>query len=478
METRRLTIWQKLVFGSGDWSIASFGTLRQLYYAIFLTDVVGLDARLASVAAFLGILWDALNDPLVGTLSDRLRSRWGRRRPFLLFFAIPFGLAFIALWWAPPFTNQILLAATVSLVYMLSDTMQTFISVPLYALTPEISTEYDERTTLTGYRMFFNLVASLVAAVAAPSIVDAALASGATQQQGYFIVSAIFGGLAILPLLAIFFVIRERPRPVLDQAETHVPFAVILKTAWRNVPFRYASALYMLNWITFDLVGLVLPFYIAYWVAGGDLLKKALGLSLESAVFACLLVTSVLVLPFWIWISRKLNKNTAYMIGMGFWACVQLLIFTIQPGQITYILILCVLAGISVSTAHVLPDALFPDVIEWDELRTGRHQEGIYYGVKNFIRKLTGALSIFIALQVLGWFGYQSPPEGAVFFTQSARTLTALRVLIGPLGAVLLLSAIIIAWFYPLNRERHNRIRTLLARRNARRDRTHHHDEA
>jgi GPH family glycoside/pentoside/hexuronide:cation symporter len=163
---------------------------------------------------------------------------------------------------------------------------------------------------------------------------------------------------------------------------------------------------------------------------------------------------------------------------MGFWAIVQLLIFTIQPGQITYILILCVLAGISVSTAHVLPDALFPDVIEWDELRTGRRQEGIYYGVKNFIRKLTGALSIFIALQVLGWFGYQSPPEGATFFTQSAQTLTALRVLIGPLGAVLLLSAILIAWFYPLNRDRHNRIRALLARRNARRDRTHHQDEA
>ncbi|MBI4731968.1 MAG: MFS transporter [Chloroflexi bacterium] len=468
METKRLTLWQKLVFGSGDWSIATFGTLRQLFYAIFLTDVVGIEPRLASVAAFLGIAWDALNDPLVGTLSDRVRTRWGRRRPFLLLFAIPFGLAFVALWWAPPFKSQILLAATVSLVYMLSDTFQTFISVPLYALTPEISGDYDERTSLTGYRMFFNLVASLVAAVAAPSIVDAALASGATQQQGYFVVSAIFGGLAIVPLLAIFFFIRERPRPAETENAPHVPFIVILKTAWKNIPFRFASALYMLNWITFDLVGLVLPFFITYWVASGNLLQKALGLSLESAVFACLLVTSVAVLPFWVWVARKLNKNTAYMIGMGFWAVVQLLIFTIQPGQITFILILSVLAGISVSTAHVLPDALFPDVIEWDELRTGRRQEGIYYGVKNFIRKLTGALAIFIALQVLGWFGYQTPPEGVTFFTQPAQTLTAIRVLIGPLGAVLLLSAIVIAWFYPLTREKHGRIQKLLARKAAR----------
>jgi GPH family glycoside/pentoside/hexuronide:cation symporter len=460
-----MTLWQKLVFGSGDWSIASFGTLRQLYYAIFLTDVVGLDARLASVAAFLGIVWDALNDPLIGTISDRVRTRWGRRRPFLLFFAIPFGLAFLALWWAPPFKNQILLAASVSLVYMFSDTMQTFISVPLYALTPEVAENYDDRTSLTGYRMFFNLVASLVAAVAAPSIVDAALSAGASQQQGYFIVSAIFGGLAIIPLMFIFFFIREKPRPADDQKENHVPFALVLKIAWKNIPFRFASALYMLNWITFDLVGLVLPFFITYWIASGNLLAKAFGLSLESAVFACLLVTSVVVLPFWVWLAKKLNKNTAYMIGMGFWAVVQLIIFTIQPGQITYILVLSVLAGISVSTAHILPDALFPDVIEWDELRTGRRQEGIYYGVKNFIRKLTGALAIFIALQVLGWFGYQSPPEGATFFTQAPQTLTAIRFLIGPLGAVLLLSAILIAWFYPLTREKHNRIRKLLARK-------------
>lgn len=468
VKEKGLPFFTKLVFGSGDWSIATFGTLRQLFYAIFLTDVVGLDARLASVAALLGIVWDALNDPLVGTLSDRVRTRWGRRRPFLLWFAVPYGAAFVMLWWAPPFENQWALAATVMLVYMLSDTLQTMVSVPLYALTPEISRDYDERTSLTGYRMFFNLVASLVAAVAAPAIVDSVLGGGGTQQQGYFIVSAIFGGLAVVPLLLIFFVVREQPRPPEEEKKEHVPFLVILRTAWSNIPFRFATALYMLNWITFDLIGLVLPFFVAYWVASGDLLKKALGLPLESTVFAFLLVTSVIVLPFWVWLAKKLSKNIAYIIGMAFWAVVQILIFTIQPGQVTYILILSVAAGISVATAHVLPDSIFPDVIEWDELRTRRRQEGIYYGVKNFIRKLTGALAIFIALQVLGWVGYQSPPEGATFFVQSPATLTAIRILIGPFGAALLLSAIVIAWFYPLTREKHGRIRRLLARQKQR----------
>ena len=466
----RLTLWKKLIFGTGDWSTASFGTLRQLFYAIFLTDVVGLEPRLASFVALVGILWDAVNDPIVGTLTDRMRSRWGRRRPFLLFFAIPYGLSFLLFWWAPPIENQAWLAIVVCIAFILADSLQTLVYVPFIALLPEIAPDYDQRTELTGFRMFFNLLSSLLTAVAAPAIVDSILAAGGTQQQGYMLIAALFGGTAALPFLLIFAAIRERNRSEQEQKREHeTPFTEAVRTAWSNIPFRFATILYMLNWITFDLVGLSLPFFLTYWVARGNLLEKALGLPIESTVFAMLLVTSLLCLPFWIWFSHRLSKRSAYMYGMAFWAVVQLLIFSIQPGQVSYVLVLAVLAGISVASAHVLPDAMFPDVIEWDELRTGRRQEGIYYGVMNFVRKTTGALAIFIALQVLGWFGYQTPPEGATSFQQPATTLGAIRFLIGPLGAVLLFSAIGMAWFYPLTRERHARIRSLLARKKERR---------
>jgi len=465
----RLSIWTKLVFGSGDWSSSSFGTLRQIFYPIFITDVVGLNPLLASLPAIIGITWDAINDPLVGMLSDRIRTKWGRRRPFLLWFSVPFGLGFIILWFAPPFESQIALAAFVTFAFMLSDTFQTLVMVPLYALTPEITLDYDERSSLTGYRMAFNLVASLVIAGGAPAIVDAVLAAGATQQQGYLIVGSLFGGLAVIPLLLIFFFIRERKQGQYEIAhEDSVSFLESVRMVWSNIPFRFATGLYVLNWVTFDLVALALPYFIAYWVSSGNLLEKAFGVPVESAVFLVLLSISIVFLPFWVWMSNRFNKHIAYIIGMSFWALVQLLIFTIQPGQITYILVLAALAGISVSTAHVLPDALFPDVIEWDELRTSRRQEGIYYGVKNFIRKMSGMLATIIAFQALGWFGYQAPPEGATFFQQSPSALMAIRVLIGPLGALLLLSAVAMAWFYPLTRERHARIRRLLARRKKR----------
>jgi len=467
--TKRLSFWTKLAYGTGDWGTAGYGTLRQIFYAIFLTDVVGLEPRLASIAALVGIIWDAVNDPIVGMLSDRVRTRWGRRRPFLLFFSIPFGLSFLLLWFAPPFESQIAKAVFITLAFMISDTLETLVAVPFAALTPELTPDYDERTSLTGFRMFFNLAISLITAVAAPAIVDAVIASGGTQQQGYLVTAGIFGGLAAMPFLLIFFVIREHD--LTPEQTAKAPFMETVRMAWANIPFRFATLVYMLNWITFDLVALVLPFYLLYWISRGNLLAQAsvfgISLPIESAVFAILLITAVAVLPFWIFVSNRFSKQTAYIFGMVFWAIVQLVIFSIQPGQVELVLLMSFLAGLSVSSAHILPDAMFPDVIEWDELRTRRRSEGIYYGVKNFIRKLTGALAIFIGLQVLGWFNYQTPPEGATTFMQPDSALTAIRILIGPFGAVLLFSAVLMAWFYPLTRERHARIRNLLERRKA-----------
>jgi len=469
-----LSLATKLIYGSGDWGRASFNTLRQIFYAIFLTDVVGLDPRLASVAAFVGIIWDAANDPMVGALSDNVRTRWGRRRPFLLLFSVPFALAFILLWWAPPWHTQIMLMIHCTLAYCVADTIQTLVTVPYLALTPELAPGYDERTSLTSYRMFFNLIASLVTAVLAPTIVESVVKSGFSLDQGYLTVAALFGGLAIIPSLLIFFFIHEREIENKVQQES-LTFRETIKNLWQNTPFRFATGIYVLNWIAFDIVALMLPFYLLYWVGQGDLLLKVnilgIKLSLVSAVLGILLLTATFAIPLWNWMAQKWSKRTAYIIGMFFWIVVQSFLLFIKQGDINLILLFSFLAGLSVSTAHVMPEALFPDVIDWDELRNDTRREGMYYGAVNFIRKLASAIAIFIALQILGWFGYKAPPNTATIYTQSATTLTVIRLLTGPTIAILLVSAIAMAWSYPLTRERQNRIQKMLQRRKERRAR-------
>ncbi|TLN03249.1 MFS transporter, partial [bacterium] len=290
-------------------------------------------------------------------------------------------------------------------------------------------------------------------------------------QQGYLTVAALFGTLGVIPFLVLFLVVRERelPPPVAQENRT---FKQTLKILWENTPFRYATGIYVLNWVAFDVVALMLPYFLLYWVARGDMLAKVnlfgIKLSLESAVLGIMLLTATMALPFWNWLAHKMSKRAAYIIGMGFWILVEICVLFIQPHQINLMLIFAFLAGLSVSTAHVMPEAIFPDVIDWDELRTNTRREGMYYGAINFIRKLSSALATFLALQVLGWVGYLTPPSTATQFVQPDVTITAIRIMTGPVIAILLVVAVFIARGYPLSRDRQLRIRHILQKRQAR----------
>jgi GPH family glycoside/pentoside/hexuronide:cation symporter len=225
----------------------------------------------------------------------------------------------------------------------------------------------------------------------------------------------------------------------------------------------------MFNWSAVDMIAIIFPYFLLYWVAEGNLLAKinilGVDLALESAFFGIMMFVCILCAPFWLWLARARNKREAYILGMIFWVIVQGLIFTIEPGDMDYLLLIGALAGVGVSAAYILPDSILPDVIEWDELRARRRQEGVYYGIRTLIRKLTGALVIFFTLQVLGWSGYQSPPDGAIQFTEPDSALMSIRLMVSLFGALILAGAIALAWLYPLSREKHERIQELLKTR-------------
>ena len=467
---KKLPTWLKLLYGSGDWGLSGIGMMRSIFYALYLTDVVGIEPRLASIGALIGIVWDAVNDPIIGVISDRMSTRWGRRRPFLLWFSFPFGLSFVILWSAPNWGSQIALLAYVTLAFMISDTFTTLVAVPYLSLTPELTQDYDERTTLSSFRTVFQLLAAMTVVIAAPMIVDRVILLGGSQQQGFMLAGAIFGMSGALPLFLIGWFVRERFAP--EELPEALPFRGTLRVAWENIPFRYAVGIYMFNWSAVDMIAITFPYFLLYWVGQGNLLVKVnilgLDLALESAFFGIMMFVCILCVPFWLWLARTRNKIEAYMLGMSFWIIVQGMIFTIQPGATTYMLVLAALAGIGVSAAYILPDSILPDVIEWDELRTRRRQEGVYYGVRTLIRKLTGAFIIFLTLQMLGWSGYQSPPDDVITFTQPASALMAIRLMVSLFGVVILAGTVLLAWSYPLSREKYARIQKLLIRRRER----------
>jgi len=465
-QVNRLPSWKKFVWGSGELGPSSIGMMRSLFYVIFLTDTIGLDPQLASYVALIGLIWDAFNDPLVGMLSDRVQTRWGRRRPFLLIFSVPFGISFALMWAVPELDSQIALAIYVTLAFMLVDTLGTLISIPYISLVPELTKDYDERTSLSGIRAIFQLLGSLTVVIAAPMIFDLALESGLNQKQGFIIAGSIFGFISIIFYLLVFIFIKEDDSIVQPH---NLSFKETISYAWTNIPFRFVATIFLLNWTVLDMIAVVFPFYLLYWTSQGDMLAKAslfgFDMALESAFFGLLMLVCIISIPFWLKLSCQKDKRSAYVLGMISISLILFAIFFIQPGQINLLLVLGALAGFGISSAYVMPDAMFPDIIEWDELRTGKRQEGIYYGARAFIRKLTTALVIFLILQLLGRSGYQTPPTGGINFQQPDSTLLMIRILISFVSSIMLLTSALLAWFNPLTREKTDKIKTLLERK-------------
>ena len=447
--SERLSRRTKFLYGIGDTGFSLTGTIVGAYFAIFLTDVARISPGIAAAAIFIGRSWDYVNDPLIGHVSDRTRTRWGRRRPFLLFGFLPFALAFAMLWWRPPLGNQVALGAYYAVAYIVYEAAATFVYMPYFALTPELTLDYDERTSLTSYRMFFSILASLVAFTLPLMIVGSFVPDNASR---VLVMGLVFGIAGALPLLLTFFGTRERQE---YQEQTQPGVIASLRAAVKNRPFVFSMAMFLLTWVAVKLMEATLLYFIKYCIereAHSDLIMLV--------IFA----VAIVALPLWEWISRHWNKRWAYVAGLAFWALVQLVIVTLNPStSLPTILVLCALAGVGVSAAHVIPWAIIPDAIEWDELQTGERHEGMFYSLVVLMQKVATSIALPLALLYLNATGYA--PNAT---QQPASALTGIRVLAGPIPAVFLCAGIVFAIFYPLSRQQHTEARRELEDRKAR----------
>jgi GPH family glycoside/pentoside/hexuronide:cation symporter len=443
-----LPTWRKWMYGSGDLGFSLTSTIVAAYFAIFLTDVVGVSAKIAAIAIFIGKTWDYVNDPLFGYISDRTRTRWGRRRPYLLFGPIPYAIIFTLMWWKPPIQGELALIVYYAFIYVLYDAAATMIYMPYFALTPELSSDYDERTSLVSVRAFFSIFGSLLAFTIPLMIVDGFSPGHAPNVLRMGLIFAI---LAAIPMYVVFFGTRERPE-FMQQKQPGLRQSI--KASLENRPFIFSTVIYLFTWVTVDILQTILLYFIKYVV------KRE---SSSDLIMATIFVVGILALPLWTWTSRRLNKRLAYIVGMGFFAAVLLVLINLTPFTPLYlILCLCVLAGIGVSAAHVIPWAIIPDAIEYGELKTGERYEGMFYSLISLAQKVASSIAIPLALLVLDVTGYI--PNSA---QQPASAVNGIRMVTGPIPAVMMCIGIIFAMFYPLGRERYTQITRELEERRA-----------
>ncbi|MEW5867803.1 MAG: glycoside-pentoside-hexuronide (GPH):cation symporter [Chloroflexota bacterium] len=442
----RLPLRLKLLFSTGDLSTSIPLAIIMFFQLYFLTDVAGLRPDYAGWAVGASRIWDAINDPLFGLISDRIRSRWGRRRVLLLFGALPLGFSFMLMWLVPPL-GAFGLAVYYALTFILFDTVFTLVHVGYNALTPEMTSDYDERSSLNGYRMVFSISGTLGAIILA-TVLGWYISE---PRLLYGLLGLGLGLISIIPPLVVFKVTRERPA---EELPAPLPVGEALKATLSNGPFRLVMGLYLLSWTTASILAAVLVYFANYYLRVPDQANYFVLAAQGSAI---------LFIPLTVWLARTLDKRRAFILGTATWIVVLLGIFALRPEQVGLAYVLAALAGAGIATAYVIPWAMVPDIVEYDQARTGQRREGSYYAFASFFQKLATGAAIWAMGQALAWAGYINPSVANALPQQPERAVQAIRFFAGPIPAILLLLSMACAWFYPITRASHKALLDELA---------------
>lgn len=438
---QKLKAKTKWFYGIGDIGNATVNSAVQFFLMKFFTDAALILPALASSALLIGKIWDAINDPLFGWITDRTRSKYGKRRVYMLFGAIPLGISIALLWFVPMGLSQVMTFIWIAFTFILFDTLWTLTNVPYYALTSELTDDYDERSSLTVYRMALAVPAYLLGAALTPMIVG----FFAVQRTGYGFIGIAYGALAALALLISASGLRERQNVVETKGEEN-PFKSIGK-AFSNKAFVYLCLVYFVVNISFAFAKTLMAYFIEYQLLMKDLISVAMGL---------MLVCVTIALPIWKKLSEKMDKGPAYAIGMGMGAVALGLLFFLPHNPTWAIYPIMVLAGFGFAANWVFPWAMIADVSDFDRVKTGQYRSGMYYGVWGLATKISEAL----ALAGVGWmltgFGYVPNVE------QTAHSLLGIRLFFGVVPAVCIFVALPFLFKYPITRKSHAEVRAKL----------------
>ena len=409
------------------------GGMTDFPIAIFLipfyTEVIGLGPALVGWIALAAGIYDIFTDPLMGTISDRTRTRFGRRRIYFLVGAVPLGLSF---WWLfSPISGME--AVSFLIAYLVFYTCMDVVFIPHFSMSAELTPDYDDRTRVQGYNRSFWII-GLLLGVIIPLVLMELVSEGRSY---YSLVGLILGGIMTASVLVTFFGTKEKPEYWRDQK---VSLKEGIKAIFSNKNYLLLAAANLLYSAGCSIPNTLLIYYAIHWLGVEE--DKVL------AAVPIYLVASMISVPIWVKISKKLEKKPTYILAFLVAAAGAFLTLLIQPGQFYFLYAVFVVAGIGYGGLMAVPGSMVADVIDFDEYNTGERREGTFFGVWEFFRKASNNTSIWLVLQLLALAGFVQQQE-----IQAPGVDNVIRLMFGGLAGLVYLTGAVVMLCYTYDRK-------------------------
>jgi Na+/melibiose symporter-like transporter len=434
-----------------------------LYIPAFYSQNLGLSLAVVGTLIALSRLTDVVTDPAIGIASDRWRTRFGRRKPWMLFgmplkvlslwmLFVPHSSFAVTLWSAMggEAVSNLYLFFWISALYL----GFTLVDLPYRAWGAELSLDYDERSRVTGWREAFGYGGTLLALLI-PLIMSMAFDRPGADNALLAVATVVVIAMPILSLPALLWV-RELPARTAPAAP--VAWKRGLKIVWANGPYRRLVICFVFLVAAVSMTASLSFFFV------GSVMEETFD---RYAIFIlAYYVSSSAAIPIWFAISRRLGKHKTVVLGILWLSLWSAFIPLLGPGHYWIFFAVMMLKGSAVGALVFLPASMAADVVDLDTLRTGEQRTGLYFSLWGMVNKGAVAVGVFLATNGVVWFGFDPTSDSN---TESAKL--ALAFLYSVIPAALACVALPLLWKYPLTKERQARMRAHIEKRDARRDR-------
>lgn len=464
-----MKLTEKIGYGFGDMSSSMFWKLFSYFLPFFYSNVFGLSLADAGVLMLVTRIWDAVSDPMMGIIADRTKTRWGKYRPYLLFFALPFAVCGIMLFTTPDTGKKVWAYVT----YILMMTVYTGINVPYGSLLNVMTADSDEKSVLSSYRMFFAYGGSFIGLFVWEPLCNlfdkgrtalegaGGLASVSTNPAAWQHAMMVIAAFCFLLFILSFLLTKEYVK-----SESTVSVGQDLKLLLKNKPWWLLIGAALASNLFNTVRGTTTAYFFADYILKFVDMAPQWAFLVSAGIFLSVgevsnMVGVVLAVP----MSRHLGKKSTYIVSMAALVVLSIAFFFLPATTGGYWTMLVFQIVISTFTGIISPLiwSMYADVSDWSELKDGTASTGLIFSSASMAQKFGGAFGGAAVMWMLAGFGYDTT-AGAV---QTETAITGLRILMSWVPAAVAALSILVVWFYPLTKHKMAAVQTDLAARRA-----------